>query len=353
MRRLNSNTNLLRDEDGATLVMVAISLVMLLGFTAIVIDVGNLMWERRSLQNSADAAALAVAEDCVKEECGDYRTTAEDFADANNFRGAHIAEEDGIDPSPLAPEDGEVTVTTQTGDTEASGTLSTYFASVINHDETRTGAAATARWGKIGGAPTLPITFSYCEWENMVDDPDDPELPTDIETLEFLTPTGADCKGPAGHYAPAGWGWLDTNGDGTCTADVIQGEVDGQQSQGVPSFQDGCTEAFFESLIGETVLMPIFEKVEGGGDDTVYTIAGFAAVVIDAYNLHPGGDWQVDPPCSPSEGGGGGNQGGGNQGGGPVQTCISGKFVEYIEYDNHVDYGGGPDFGTAFISLTE
>lgn len=41
--------------------MVAITLALLLGVAALVIDYGFLAWQRRSLQNAADAAALAAA----------------------------------------------------------------------------------------------------------------------------------------------------------------------------------------------------------------------------------------------------------------------------------------------------
>ena len=52
-----------RDERGAVLVFVAVGLVMLLGFTAFTVDFGRIYSERRELQNGADAAALAVAQD--------------------------------------------------------------------------------------------------------------------------------------------------------------------------------------------------------------------------------------------------------------------------------------------------
>ena len=49
-------------------------LVVLIGVGALVIDSGALYAERRQLQNGADAAALAVAQDCADGHCG--RATA-------------------------------------------------------------------------------------------------------------------------------------------------------------------------------------------------------------------------------------------------------------------------------------
>src|SRR4030067_1047641 len=48
-----------RGERGQALILGALALVVLFGFTALTIDVGLFLQERRNLQNAADAAALA------------------------------------------------------------------------------------------------------------------------------------------------------------------------------------------------------------------------------------------------------------------------------------------------------
>ena len=76
----------LKDEEGATAVIIGLLMVPLLGFGAIVIDVGLIYWETRQLQNGADAAALAVAQDCVDGvvgDCGPFQATADAFTDFN------------------------------------------------------------------------------------------------------------------------------------------------------------------------------------------------------------------------------------------------------------------------------
>lgn len=50
-----------RYEQGQALIQVTLSLAVLLGFVAMAIDVGRVYSERRSMQNAADAAALAGA----------------------------------------------------------------------------------------------------------------------------------------------------------------------------------------------------------------------------------------------------------------------------------------------------
>ncbi|RHW42545.1 hypothetical protein D1B31_02800 [Neobacillus notoginsengisoli] len=69
----------LKKEDGNVLVMVAVSLVMLLGFTALAIDGGRLYFEKSNLQKALDAAVLAGAQDLLKGETN-AKATAIDIA---------------------------------------------------------------------------------------------------------------------------------------------------------------------------------------------------------------------------------------------------------------------------------
>lgn len=74
-----------RDESGQVLVIVALSLVVLLGFTALAIDVGMMMHKRAQLQKAADAAALAGIMD-VWEKADTHSigiATAENYALSN------------------------------------------------------------------------------------------------------------------------------------------------------------------------------------------------------------------------------------------------------------------------------
>lgn len=74
----------LQDESGAALVIVAISLVALLGFTALVIDGGRLYVEKSKLQNALDAAVLAGAQGLQKSEAQAI-TNAKNVAAKNGY----------------------------------------------------------------------------------------------------------------------------------------------------------------------------------------------------------------------------------------------------------------------------
>lgn len=54
---------ILREPRGATLVLVAAALFMLLGISALAVDVGFLYWNKAQVQTAADAAALAGAQE--------------------------------------------------------------------------------------------------------------------------------------------------------------------------------------------------------------------------------------------------------------------------------------------------
>ncbi len=77
---------IIRKEDGAITIIVAILLVVIIGFSALVIDIGHLYQVRRQLQSAADAAALAAAQEIIKG--GDelrVSTVADTYAKKNDF----------------------------------------------------------------------------------------------------------------------------------------------------------------------------------------------------------------------------------------------------------------------------
>jgi Flp pilus assembly protein TadG len=72
----------LADDSGATALLVAVLLLMLLGVAAVVIDAGMLYAERRSMQTAADAAALAGVQE-LPADPGNASTVADSYVSAN------------------------------------------------------------------------------------------------------------------------------------------------------------------------------------------------------------------------------------------------------------------------------
>jgi hypothetical protein len=320
----------LRDEEGAVAVLVAVTLVVLVGAAALVIDVGNLYWERRSLQNGADAAALAAAQDFASGNDAIAKATADEYADANNERGAFVEEF-------VQPTANSIQVTARTGDIASAGQLNSILAGMLGVDEYFTRATAIASWGGFGGGSTVPLTFSYCEWERFTGGLGVDALPTPNLTVYHHTSSASDandCDGPAGQDYPGGFGWLDTDGSGSCTAQVVTGQVDGDtgNSPPVPAASTGCTSTFFAGLIGQTVLMPVFGDVTGVGSNAEYEVLGFAALEVTGFRF-------------------GGSLTGGAVPCGNPERCISGRFVEYYDIGSEPT-AGAPDFGAYVVGLT-
>jgi len=131
-----SRMHSIEDDLGAALVLTALFLVVLLGFSALVIDVGLLYINRLALVNAVDAAALAGVQDLP------YSPTmamekAKEYAAANGANGD------------------EVKVVVRNGDHEvqvtASRDVKLYLARVFGITEQRLTASAAAQVGSISG----------------------------------------------------------------------------------------------------------------------------------------------------------------------------------------------------------
>ncbi len=98
-------TGLGGDEGGQTVVIVALMFTMLLGFSALALDVGRFYAERRFLQDAADAAALA----CVREYSQGGATSATAWAAANTILTSYNLKSDPLGLTYAIPAQGSET----------------------------------------------------------------------------------------------------------------------------------------------------------------------------------------------------------------------------------------------------
>lgn len=209
-----------RRERGVTAVLVAIMLLMILGFAALAIDIGYGMVTKNELQNVADAAALAAArqlgviyQSLTYDEQQAYvvgtadetliKNAAIQVASQNKAGGASIAiNSDDIiigtwDPSlspdhltPTLDQPDSVRVTARR-DTLANGAISTFFAKVFGTQTLTVRARATAA---LTGQSTS--------------DPGELELPVGISRYFFDTKSCGDVIAFSPSNSPdscAGW----------------------------------------------------------------------------------------------------------------------------------------------------
>jgi Flp pilus assembly protein TadG len=317
MQRLTSRLRRPLDrERGATAVVFALLLVPMLGFAAIAVDIGALYAERARLQVGADAAAIAVAQDCSRGNCGDMLATAQALITANDTTGT--AARPVLSSDPLS-----VTVT-------GGLPVEHWFAPVIGHDSTRVSATATVGWGgPSGGTAVLPLTFSWCEFEQQTHG----GLPSGelVRTIYFTkTSQTTGCTGPSNLQVPGGFAYLDTD-PGACAATTgIHGQWFSKTGNSVPSV---CSESDFSGWLGRTVLLPLFEESGSSGNNAWYRVYGYAAFRLTGYHL--GGQYSSTPtPC------------GGND------RCVAGYFTRFVELSDAWNYSpDAPQLGSSILRL--
>ncbi len=84
----------LADESGQVLILTALCMVVLVGMLGLAVDVGMLRYEKRQLQNAADAAALAGALELTAcgstQNCTALQTAAQDALKENGLTGSTL-----------------------------------------------------------------------------------------------------------------------------------------------------------------------------------------------------------------------------------------------------------------------
>jgi hypothetical protein len=325
----------LRSDRGAIAVAIGLWIVVLVGLVGFAVDMASAFVERRELSRAADAAVLAIAEDCVtgSRPC-DYSTalaTANAYANLNADDGAAA-----IDALDLDLGAQRVTVTTKTIDA-ADGTdqFKFFFMRVLGIDSSTIRASAVAEWGYLDAGRTLPLIISDCEHDTVVGD----DNTSDYVTFYFHgSDETTDCGARPYHdydadgRLPGGFGWLAT--EGGCGAEIDVDDLAPADPGASPS--TGCSATYFANeILGRIGLLAYFNDitgVTGSGAGGQYEIAGIGAFEVTGYNF--GGQFKAPSaataPCSGD------------------QRCLRGRFVTITDYYGDI---GGPDRGVRVVRL--
>lgn len=338
------------DERGAVAVIIAILLVVLLGFAALAVDVGLLYAEKAQLRNGADAAAIGIAQSCAKdiaetEKCSGSvadNSLAKEMADANA-----LDDQSNADSVTLDKTAGTVSVTTGALETGATpNRVSLFFARALGFDEAEVSVTSHAAWGvPIGGVAPFAIAFSKCEVEAGIDEDG---------SLQFLKAhgaddTGGDCTGTSsGQELPGGFGWLDQTSGYSCGV-VIDPSSPWIGSDTGSNVKSGCAaklddwKARLQS--GERVieLIPIFDDTNGeGGNNGEFRMHAFAAFEIRGWHFNAGNDFMLADAQALFTSYKNSDRG------------FIGRFVEYVSLDSAFQIkplpGGG--YGANVVKLT-
>lgn len=158
----------LRDEKGAVLIFVALSMIALLSAIAIGVDVGMLMTARAESQRSADAAALAGAGVLayLPHDSAQAHSSAQSWTALNDVRGIPVSTLDSDVHVDMAAKTVEVWVHNSVARGNA---IPTTFARVFGWDEVDVVTTATAEATSAGSAKCLlPIALP----DRWIDDGD-------------------------------------------------------------------------------------------------------------------------------------------------------------------------------------
>ncbi len=376
-RLVKSEMPSLHRERGAvaTILVILLTTGVAFGALALSLDVGQMMMEKRQLQNGADSTAMYLARSCASGSCdvsasnaatttilGDNTTThSNDFQTRCYFHKPGAVSDPGCSgtdgsatgtfadcsPLPTSVPSGVPYVQVATRSKLASaGGLQNWIAPLIGGSkDSNVGACSRAAWGPPNLASgTLPLTISACEWYHATNDASGypntwagysvtPEVGI---TLNDTTHSN-DCKAWQGHNFPGGFGFLQMESTG-CTATVDDNNWVGT----APGLgKNKCINAY----VGKIVLLPIFDCVStsktfcddtGNGGNAYYHILTFAALYLTAVDL-PGDKGNVTgyPGATASAQ--------------CNKKCLYGWFIKgYTPSQGQID-PNAPDFGAVLV----
>jgi len=328
---------------GASAVVVAISLSMLLGFGALAVDMGMLYNVRGDLQRTADAAALAGAialmdNDRLKGSAelqavvAASRTQAATFASRNAVYGLptpSLGVNDAStgylsDPTSateaLSFADSSLFNAVRVRvrrDATSNGPVELMFARIFGENTTGLKADATAAFMDgingfrvtpgTGNAGLLPITLKTTAWNNLLD-----ETFTSGDNYSYNPNTGQVTSGPDGilelnlfpgggasSLPPGNFGTVDIGSPNNSTADISRQILEGVSAEDLAYFggelklgptgelplngETGLSAAIASDLtaiVGQARTIPLFSTVSGPGNNANFTIVGFAGIRI-------------------------------------------------------------------------
>ena len=240
MRRLGMTTA--DGERGGISVLVAILMVVLLGFAAVAVDVGMLYAERTQLRNGADAAAIAIAQKCARNvndvDCSTTSTLARSLANSNAGDGASNIASLVLDKSA-----GTVKVIAGAQEAGKEPNRSRFSSRGYSASMMLKSLPGPLCGGAVpvAGPLPFPLAFSVCQVKGHVDG-----------SLQLLQSHGdganpACMYGPDGAAVPGGFGWL-TSSTGVCggLVDITTGDANNSQATVIrayvtPSCRNGQT----------------------------------------------------------------------------------------------------------------
>lgn len=263
-----------KSERGQAFVLAAVAMVMVCGMAALVLDVGNWFRDKRRLQSTSDAAALAGAQ-LLPDNAAGARAQAMTYANQN---GGDVAAANIV-----------ITSVYQANDTiavKAQRTSPGIFTKVLAIGDANISASAKARVGPPAQALHVAPMVVHCNHPLIQNCNDD-------HTPQFNVPTTLDYD-PMG--APGAFGMLDLDGEGGTVgtskeAAWIQSGFDKYLGLGKYKSDPGAKfsstniQDALNARLNTVLLFPVFKTLTGGGSGADYDIIGWIGFKLTSFTV--------------------------------------------------------------------
>jgi Flp pilus assembly protein TadG len=265
----------LKSERGQAFVLAAVAMVMCMGMAALVLDVGNWFRDKRRLQGTADAAALAGAQQLPDDSAG-ASSQAMSYANKN---GGDVAGADIVVTSQYQAND-TITVTGRRND---PGIFSKVLA-IPGADLT---AKATARVGPPAEALHVAPMVVYCGHSLIQNCNND-------HTPQFNVPTTMNYDKMG---APGAFGMLDLEGEGGAVGSSLEADwilhgsnkylgLGNYNSDPGAKFSSQNVQSALDDRMNTVLLFPVFRTLDDTGSNAKYEIIGWIGFHLTGYTVN-------------------------------------------------------------------
>jgi Flp pilus assembly protein TadG len=278
------------NQRGQSMAITVVFMVVLLGFAAMVIDVGSWYRAHRSAQATADASALAGAQ--VLPDSAGATALAQQYANKNGGSGSGAGGSPQITITQQGYEPDTITVKVTR---PSPGFFAKIFGSAFGN--VTVSGKATARAYNVQGIQNgiAPITVNYkhpllncTRGQNPTCNPVY-GTPTTLQLEDIHTSGGKDAAGAFGlinlngvQQGNVGAGTLaDWLNNGYHDHDLTTGKYDSVPGA---TFNNSTFTAALDAHIGDELLFPVYRLLKGPGSNAMYDIIGWVGFVIDSYD---------------------------------------------------------------------
>jgi len=290
-----------RGRRGQVIVMAAVALGVLAVIASLTIDVGHMFAENAKLQNAADAATVAAAQELIAQRQDEAdETTARcaaategaaiaalNSADAGvqvNF-GSYDSATEVFTVEGTEVEATAIQVNTYRNDSAPGGPLSLFFSSVMGLDSVEVGSSAVCdMFDNIYAIGSDLRPFAVPSGCIAGVQPG--------ETFVFDIAQGEWCFEGELEVSPGNFGWLNLDGGANTTGELADWVQNGYPElfiidpdtghiwiDGTPGLRAALKDEL-ESVVGRPMFMCVYDTMEGNGANAEFRVVTFAGVTI-------------------------------------------------------------------------